>query len=368
MSLRLLIAGGGTGGHVFPALAVAEALRARKDGSQVLFVGTERGFEARAVPAAGFDIAFIRISGLKRVGLLGTVRTLLRLPLSLLSSWSILSRFQPQAVLGVGGYASGPVLLAAWLKRLPSAVAEQNSVPGFTNRVLGKLVRAVFGSFEHSARYFDARRFRVVGNPVRAALAEQAREERPAAATDTVRVLVLGGSQGARPLNEKLPQGFALAMQRGLKLEITHQAGEADAERARQVYAGQGVPATVHSFIDDMAAAYGAADLVVGRAGATTCAELTALGIPSILIPFPQAADDHQTLNARALADAGAAVVIPQHELDAESLSTALHALCGDGAGRLGQMREAARSLGRPEAAHQLVDALCALARGDKPW
>ncbi|MBN2359370.1 MAG: undecaprenyldiphospho-muramoylpentapeptide beta-N-acetylglucosaminyltransferase [Deltaproteobacteria bacterium] len=363
--MKVLIAGGGTGGHVFPALAVAQAIVAEPAGSQVLFAGTERGLEARAVPAAGFGLECVRVAGLKRMGWAGRLRGLALLPIAFVDSWRIISRFKPDVVLGVGGYASGPVVLCAWLRGVATAICEQNSVPGFTNRVLGRLVPAVLASFEVSRRYFAAERFHLVGNPVRAALIAP----RPDTyADDPVRVLVLGGSQGARPLNERLPAGFALAFKQGQQFSIVHQAGPNDVDKVRAAYAGLGIVADVRGFIDDMAAVYAQTDLVIGRAGATTCAELTALGLPAVLIPFPQAADDHQTVNARALVDAGAAVLLPQSELTAERMAAVLAPLTmGDGA-QLAQMADAARALGRPDAAAQVKTALERLVRGDRRW
>lgn len=362
--MRVLIAGGGTGGHVFPAIAVAQAIVADA-GSQVLFAGTERGLEARAVPAAGFAIEFVRVSGLKRMGVLGRLRGLALLPVAFVDSWRIISRFRPDVVLGVGGYASGPIVGCAWLRGIATAICEQNSVPGVTNRLLARLVPAVLASFDVSKHYFAGDRFHLVGNPVRAALVAPRKETY---ADDPVRVLVLGGSQGARPLNERLPAGFALAIKQGQQITIVHQAGANDVDKVRAAYAALGVSADVRGFIDDMAAVYAASDLVVSRAGATTCAELTVLGLPSVLIPFPQAADDHQTVNARALVEAGAAVLLPQSELTPERLAAALAPLMTDDGTQLQRMADAARALGRPDAAAQVRAALERLARGERRW
>jgi len=363
--MRALIAGGGTGGHVFPALAVAEALRAHDPQAEVLFVGTARGFEAEAVPAAGYPIELIRVSGLKRVGAVGRLRGMARLPGSFFSSWSILSRFNPDVVLGVGGYASGPVVMTACMRGIPTAICEQNSVPGFTNRVLGRFVRAVLASYEISAAYFDSDRFHLVGNPVRGALTEVSRITSTQGA---LKLLVLGGSQGARPLNERVPAGLARVAQQGVALRIQHQAGRHEGEAVAAAYRGLGVEAEVPAFIDDMAAAYAWADLAVARAGATTCAELTAIGLPAILVPFPQAADDHQTINARALAEGGAARLLPQSELNAETLAQAVLDLVAEGRRPLQEMAAAAARLGRPDAAARVVDALERLAGGERRW
>jgi UDP-N-acetylglucosamine--N-acetylmuramyl-(pentapeptide) pyrophosphoryl-undecaprenol N-acetylglucosamine transferase len=358
--MKLLIAGGGTGGHVFPAIAVADELLSRGDGSEVLFVGTKRGFEAKAVVAAGHNIEFVQVAGLNRVSKRAQLRSLALLPGALRSSWGILTKFAPDVVLGVGGYASGPLVLGAWLRTLPSAICEQNSIPGLTNRILGRIVDEVYGSFETSRDYFNANAFRLLGNPIRALLMTQVRVP---SVDKRVRILVLGGSQGARPLNQKLPQAFAQAIANGAALSIVHQAGLGDADEVRAAYARLGVDAEVRAFIDDMASAYAHTDLAVARAGATTCAELTALGIPSLLIPFPQAADDHQSINASVLAEAGAALVIPQRELEEDGLIQELSRLCQPGLDHLAQMSAAARSYGRPHAARDVVDALASLCK-----
>lgn len=359
--MRLLIAGGGTGGHVFPALAVAQALVAQDPHAEVLFVGTQRGFEARAVPAAGHEIVFIEISGVKGMGVGRGLRSLIQIPKAGLRSRQILRSFNPDVVLGVGGYASGPVVATAALLGIPTAICEQNSVPGLTNRILAKMVRAIFGSFAHSQGFFPSKKFTLVGNPVRREIIET--EPQAADNGAPLRVLVLGGSQGARPLNQALPKIFAAWAATGRGLMIRHQSGAPDLDSVRQAYAGLGLSVEVTAFIDDMASAYGQADLVVGRAGATTCAELTALGIPALLIPFPQAADDHQTLNARDLEQVGAAMILPQAELDSDAALTLLTSLDEDS---LQSMRLASQRLGRPQAADDVVRALHTLATGEK--
>lgn len=372
----MIIAGGGTGGHLFPGVAIAEELRGR--GHEVSFVGTARGIEARVLPREGFSLDLVDVGGLKGGGLGGLLRGAARLPRALVQSLLLLKRRAPQLVVGVGGYASGPVVMAAWLRGVPTAILEQNSVPGITNRALARVVRAVYASFGESARYFPAAKVELLGNPIRASVRAALQAAGNDAATHHNHaavqrrgpvLLVLGGSQGAHAVNllvrgaveewaarRAFGPGGAMAGAR-----LVHQSGSADAEALAARYAELGAPVEVRPFIDDMAAAYAASDLIVARAGATTLAEITAIGRPSLLIPFPQAADDHQTGNARALADRGAALLLPQAETTPASLGAAIEALLGDPARRQ-RMAEAARALGRPGAASAIVDRLVDLA------
>lgn len=355
--MRLVIAGGGTGGHLFPGIAVAEALREIDPSSEVLFVGTRKGIETREVPKAGFPLELIEVGGLKRVGAAKMAKTLVALPRSLLASRRILREFRADAALGVGGYASGPVLLSAALMGLPTAICEQNSVPGFTNRVLSKLVRRVYLTFENARAHFPSSKGELVGNPVRAAFRRAAAS--PAPDVERGLVFTFGGSQGARALNEALPDALRVLRDRGLAVRALHQAGKDDVEAVRARYQERGVEADVRSFIDDMVGEYRRADVVVCRAGASSCTELTALGVPAVLVPFPFAADDHQTLNARDLADAGAAVLLPQSELTPERLADELEPLLRD-RGRRDQLADRARALGRLDAAERVARAAMA--------
>lgn len=363
--MRLVIAGGGTGGHFFPGVAVAEEVLQRSKSSEVLFVGTARGIEARVCPREGYRLELIDVGGLKGGGVVGMAKGLLRVPRALLQSRAILTRFRPDLVVGVGGYASGPVCLVAALAGIPTAILEQNSVPGITNRILGRVVRAVFASFAESARFFPARRFQLIGNPIRAklraALADAASQKKDAAAQKTL--LVLGGSQGARALNELVPAACGLLAAEGRRdFAVVHQTGTTERDAVEARYRDHGVnDASVRDFIEDMAAAYRDADLLVCRAGATTLAELTALGRASLLIPFPAAADDHQTMNARSLDSAGAAKLLPQATTTPRLLADAIATLLADDDARR-RMAASARTLGRPEAAARIVDALAALA------
>jgi UDP-N-acetylglucosamine--N-acetylmuramyl-(pentapeptide) pyrophosphoryl-undecaprenol N-acetylglucosamine transferase len=360
--MRVLIAGGGTGGHLYPGIAVAEEVVAR--GGEVLFVGTTRGIEARVVPAAGYPLELLAISGLNRVGPTAFLRGVGRLPVAFLRSLSILRKFRPDVVLGVGGYASGPLVLAAALSGRPSAIQEQNSVPGVTNRVLGKVVRAVFTAFDAATSAFPAHKVVATGNPVRRAFTEKARTQPRAADTaQKHNLLVVGGSQGARAVSD-LVLGAAAILGKTQPLSIVHQTGTRDAERVEQAYAELGLTAdvTVRPFIDDMVAAYAAADLVIARAGALTLAELAIAGRPAILIPLPTAADDHQSKNAADFARAGAALVLPQTTTTPADLATALSTLLADPA-RRAQMSAAMTGLARPGAAAAVVDHLGKLAR-----
>ncbi|OGQ18093.1 MAG: undecaprenyldiphospho-muramoylpentapeptide beta-N-acetylglucosaminyltransferase [Deltaproteobacteria bacterium RBG_16_71_12] len=352
--MRLVIAGGGTGGHLFPGIAVAEALLDVDPASQVLFVGTERGIEARAVPKAGFPVRFIDVGGLKGLALTKRLTTLAQLPRSLVQARRILREFQADAVLGVGGYSSGPVLVAARTLGLPTAICEQNSVPGLTNRLLARLVDRIFVTFDASRSRFPSGKAELVGNPVRRSFRDAA--ARPAPPVERGLVFTFGGSQGARPLNEAAPAALALLQQRGHTVRALHQAGKSDVPAVEQAYRQGGVVAEVTPFIDDMVTAYRRAHVVICRAGATSCAELTALSVAAILVPFPQAADDHQTLNARDLEQVGACVVLPQTELTPERLADEIERLIADDA-RRDQLQDGARRAGRLEAAEAVARA-----------
>jgi len=355
---RLLIAGGGTGGHLFPGVAVAEALRAREPDAEVLFVGTERGIEARVLDGLGWQLATIDASGLKTVGLLGALKGLFRVPRALWQSRRIIKRFRPDAVIGVGGYASGPAVLAAWLMRRRTAILEQNSIPGLTNKILGKLARAVFIAFDETRRFFRAKKLIMTGTPIRAQIRDRLTaggEDRPARNGDRFRLFVFGGSQGAMAVNELVPDAVAQLAAAGRSLDVVHQTGQRDLDRTRERYAAAGVEADCRAFIDDMASEYHRADLVVARSGAATVAELAAAGVPAILIPYPTAADNHQEINAREMADRGAALMLRQADLDGSKLAEELMKLMED-PGALERMRSGMKALGRPNAADAIVD------------
>jgi UDP-N-acetylglucosamine--N-acetylmuramyl-(pentapeptide) pyrophosphoryl-undecaprenol N-acetylglucosamine transferase len=355
--MRLVIAGGGTGGHLFPGVAIAEEVKLRDPSAEVLFVGTARGIEARVCPKLGLPLELIDATGLKTVGALGAVKGLFRVPRALWQSRRILRKFKPDAVIGVGGYASGPVLLAAWMQRRPTAILEQNSIPGLTNKILGRFVRAIFLAFEETRRFFKPKRIQMTGNPIRAQLRERLLSAASTEKSSEFRIFCFGGSLGAKAVNDLLVDALAVLKAQGKPLPtIVHQTGKEEHPRIVARYAEAGVTAVeVREFIDDMAAEYGRADLVVARAGATTIAELTAVGRPAILIPYPFAADNHQERNAQALADAGAAIVHRQAELDGNKLAAEIVSLMADH-DRLARMRSAMKTLARPDAAGAIVD------------
>lgn len=363
--LRVVIAGGGTGGHLFPGIALAEEIRAR--GGEVHFVGTERGIEARAVPEQGYPLALIDVAGIKGRGVSGLLRGLLRLPRAWWQSLRLLRSLRPDVVVGVGGYASGPVVATAAMLRIPTAILEQNSIPGITNRILSRLVRKVFCTFPDVRGRFPARKVVLAGNPIRRQILGQlvAAGETTSAAAPAPhgpRLFVFGGSQGARAINDAVIAALPALLQRLPDLEIWHQTGKGDDERVRQAYAalGLGEPrARVAAFLKDMAAPYAWCDLVMCRAGATSLSELTAVGKPAVLVPFPHATDNHQEWNARALVDAGGAVLLRESEWSPAAVAEALGGLL-QAPERLATMSAAMRSAARPEAARTIVDAMSA--------
>jgi len=352
-----LIAGGGTGGHVFPALALAGEIRRRRPGASIVFVGTARGLETTLVPKAGFPLELVRAKGLVGKGWRPRLEGLRALPLAFLDSLRLLARHAPRAVVGVGGYASGPLVATAWARRIPTLIHEQNAIPGLTNRILARLARRIaVGTVRGAAALPGAI---VTGNPVRPAffeipsLVSRSKERR-------LRVLVVGGSQGAEILNRLMPGALARVAARGIAFDVVHQAGKGRAGEVVTAYGKRGLSgdrAFVHEFLDDMAAAYAAADLVVARAGAMTVAEVAAAGRPALLVPFAAATHGHQEANGRALESEGAAVVVTEAEATEESLAAALSGLLGDPL-RLLAMGEAARRSAAPDAASRLCDLL----------
>lgn len=349
-AVRVIIAGGGTGGHIYPGLAIAQEFRRRNGQTEVIFVGTARGMETRIVPREGFRLELIEVAALKRVGLARQLKTLAQLPGSFLAVRSLIKRFHPDVVIGVGGYASGPVGLVAALMGVPTMVAEQNALPGFTNRVLGRFVRAAAVSFEEAKRYFGEKA-EVTGNPVRAEFFE-IMDRTP---DETVHILVTGGSQGARAINDAVIGALPHLAAESARLSFVHQTGEKDYEIVRAAYEQAGVRAEVKPFIERMVDEFARADLVICRAGATTVAELAAAGRPAIFIPFPFAADDHQRKNAEAVERAGGGRVIPQSELTPERLTEELLKLMRE-PGELARMGAAGRRLGKRDAAASVVD------------
>ncbi|MGI9234456.1 MAG: undecaprenyldiphospho-muramoylpentapeptide beta-N-acetylglucosaminyltransferase [Woeseiaceae bacterium] len=354
MSARpILVMAGGTGGHVYPALAVAQQLQANS--RDVVWLGTQRGLESRVIPAAGIDIEWISVKGLRRKGVLALLIAPFQLAWALLQSLGVIFRRRPAAVLGMGGFVSGPGGVAAWLTRRPLVIHEQNAAAGLTNRLLARLARVVLQAFPGS---FNSRAdVETVGNPVREDIAAVPLPgARYPGREGPLRLLVLGGSQGALALNKTVPAALAL-LPNELQPIVRHQCGERTIETARNSYSIAGIDVELTPYIDDMAAAYAWADLVVCRAGALTVAELCAVGLPALFIPYPSAVDDHQTANARPMADAGAAVIINERDLSDSSLSDYLKDwLCERS--ELQSRADRARALARPEAL-QKISSIC---------
>jgi UDP-N-acetylglucosamine--N-acetylmuramyl-(pentapeptide) pyrophosphoryl-undecaprenol N-acetylglucosamine transferase len=345
MSARVLVMAGGTGGHVFPALAVADALRARE--IEVVWMGTRLGLEARVVPEAGIPVEWITIGGLRGKNFGTRLTAPFKVGLAVLQALRIVLRVRPAVVLGMGGYAAGPGGVAAWLTRRPLVIHEQNAIAGTTNRLLARVACRVLAAFPGA--FPDGIRAEVVGNPVRAAIAAlPVPDVRLADRSGPARLLVLGGSQGALALNEAVPEALA-RLPEELRPEVRHQAGRNTLDIARAAYARVGVEAEISEFIDDMAEAYGWADLAICRSGALTVSELAAAGVPAVLVPFPAAVDDHQTLNGGYLVAAGGAVLVPEKQLQPERLARVLAGLLPD-RGRLLDMARRARDAARPQA------------------
>jgi UDP-N-acetylglucosamine--N-acetylmuramyl-(pentapeptide) pyrophosphoryl-undecaprenol N-acetylglucosamine transferase len=354
--LRVVIAGGGTGGHLFPGIAVARELLARRPETAISFAGTAQGIEARVLPREGFALDLIRSGGLKGKSLIDRARGAWLVPAGLLDASSLLTRRGPDLVMGVGGYSSGPVVLMAALRGIPTMVLEQNAVPGLTNRLLARFVGAAAVTFDATRSYFGDKAF-VSGNPVRPEFFETAGASTEAGADDrssTASVLIFGGSQGAHAINMAMVEAAA-ELAADPHLRLTHQTGERDVEVVRAAYRQAGVQAEVEPFLYDMGRRLRLADLIVSRAGATTLAEITAAGKAAILIPLPNATDDHQRKNAEALAASGAAEVLLQRDATGSVLAQRIRALAGDRDAR-GRMARAAHALARPEAAKTIVD------------
>jgi UDP-N-acetylglucosamine--N-acetylmuramyl-(pentapeptide) pyrophosphoryl-undecaprenol N-acetylglucosamine transferase len=347
----VLIMAGGTGGHIFPGIAVADELRAR--GVPVLWMGAAGGLETELVPKAGIPIETLDIGGVRGKGLSTKLRAPLRIARAVFAARRVLRRTRPRSVLSMGGFAAGPGGIAAWLMGTPLLVHEQNRVPGATNRALARVARRVLAGF--SDAFAPSQKALWVGNPVRASIAELAApDQRFASRADAPRLLVLGGSLGAQALNTRVPEAIA-ALPADVRPQVRHQCGTKHADATRAAYAAAGVNANVEPFIDDMAAAYGWADLIVCRAGALTLAEIAAAGVGAVLVPYPHAVDDHQTRNADAFVDAGAALRIAESDATPARLHDELGRLLADRATLLA-MAQAARGLAKPQAAATIAD------------
>jgi UDP-N-acetylglucosamine--N-acetylmuramyl-(pentapeptide) pyrophosphoryl-undecaprenol N-acetylglucosamine transferase len=350
--LSVVIAGGGTGGHLFPGIAVAGEFAVRNPQSRILFVGAGRSFEKDALARAGYPQRIIAIEGIKGRGLWAKARAAMKIPGALLHSAGILAEAQADLVVGVGGYAAGPVALAAWIKNIPVVLCEQNTVPGITNRMLFPIAKRVYVSFENTRGKIDPLKQRITGNPVRQPILDASTRETKQKNTFTI--LIVGGSQGAHAINLAMMDALP-RMRQGRKIHIVHQTGAKDQDQVAGAYRKAGIDAEVKAFFHDMASRYSQADLVVCRAGATTVAELTAMGKPALFIPYPFAADNHQEYNARALVDHGAAIMVPERELNGTDLAWRIDALAG-APDRLAAMATRSRMLGKPEAAKTIVD------------
>jgi len=360
--LHIVIAGGGTGGHLFPGVAVAQEFAARRPGSRILFVSTGTEFERKVLDRANFQLSPITVEGLKKRGILNQIRAVVKLPVSVWESWRILSAFKPDLVLSVGSYAAGPVGLSAWLMGIPLVLHEQNILPGITNRILSRFARRIYVSFPDSRTHFDPEKTRVSGNPIRREFIDMvsapsdrsvAQDNRP------FTVLILGGSQGAHSINMAVKDALPHLGQLQ-RFAFIHQTGHRDEAEVKEAYESARITGTVKSFFNDMADRYAAADLIVCRAGATTVAEVTVLGKPVIFIPFPYAADDHQALNARNLQQAGAADMILEKDLSGSVLAEKISGYAASPE-RLDRMAGRSREFGRPDAARIIVEDCCRL-------
>jgi len=357
--VRVVIAGGGTGGHLFPGIAIAEEILARGNTHRIIFIGTKKGIEHRILRQLGYELQEIDIEGVKGRGLKALIKVTYQIPHSMWQSRQILKRFCPDAVIGVGGYASGPAVVTARIMGIPTAIAEQNAVPGITNRILSKFANLIFVTYAETKDWFPQSKVIVSGNPIRKVFAAGragAQEEK-----QYRQLLIFGGSQGAEAINKNVIAMMPQLQKMKDKLRVLHQTGDREVETVRRAYEQFGLDAQVTPFIVNMADAYAAADLIICRAGATSLAEITAAGKAAILIPYPWAANDHQTKNAEALASAGAAVIINEHELNGQKLFGVIDDLLANKQ-KLRQMEEASVKLGNIKAAAKIVDACMGLA------
>jgi UDP-N-acetylglucosamine--N-acetylmuramyl-(pentapeptide) pyrophosphoryl-undecaprenol N-acetylglucosamine transferase len=356
--MKIVIAGGGTGGHLFPGIAVAQEFKGRDSSTLILFIGTERGIESRVVPKEGFEIKYISSEGIKGKGVLKKMRAAAKIPLSIFQAMLICNRFQPDRVIGVGGYASGPVGAASFLLGYPVVIQEQNLFPGVTNRILGRVADLIFTSFEGTEKFFKGRKVCFTGNPVRKEIAElrfQILNRQSSIVNRQFNILVFGGSQGAHSMNTAMVEGLKFLEGAKDSIFIIHQTGEKDFEIVKRAYNEKGFNAEVTPFIYNMAGAYKKADLVISRAGATTLSELTSCGKAAILIPFPFAVDNHQEKNATVLKEHKAAEVIIERDLSGKILADRILSLANDRV-RLSEMERESKKMGRPNAAKEIVE------------
>lgn len=363
--MKIIIAGGGTGGHLFPGLAIAEEFRKRDASNEIIFVGTEHGIESRIVPREGYRLLFVRAAGIVGKSAVRKVKGLFTLALSFIDARKILDAEQPNVVIGVGGYAAGAIVLLAALRHIPTLIHEQNSVPGTTNKVLGRFVDRICITYQESSTSFPMGTTFLTGNPIRPKILKGERDAAYALfslSRDLFTVFVFGGSSGAQSINRTVVDALNHLGDLKDKIQVLHQTGERDHENIRDAYRKAGVRGAAAPFIYQMAEAYAVADLVISRAGATTLAELTALGKPAVLIPYPHAAGRHQEFNAMKLRQMGAAYMVLDHEMKGETLARYIRELYENSRLR-SEMQKASRSLGRPEAGSRIVDITVSLVK-----
>ena len=351
--MRIVIAGGGTGGHLFPGIAIAEEFLKRDDKTRIIFIGTKKGIESKLLGQLGYELREIDIEGVSGRGGKALVRGAYQIPQSMLQSGRILKQFRPHIVFGVGGYASGPAVLTAHFMRIPTAIAEQNAIPGITNRILGNFVNKIFVTYAQTRTYFPQAKVILSGNPVRAAFVMERSKEKEK--KDYWQLLVFGGSQGAEAINKSIIDILPQLQNMKNKIHVLHQTGSRQLEDIKKAYEQFGIQAKVTPFIVDMAGAYAEADLIICRAGATSLAEITAAGKAAILIPYPWATNDHQLKNAQALAAEGAALMIPERELSGGKLFGAIENLLRDEE-KLRQMEKNSLRMSKVDSAATIVD------------
>jgi len=359
LELRLVITGGGTGGHVFPGVAIAEEMDALCR-LRCLWIGTGRPVGKKALEQKDWGYKILHVRPLKGGGAVNILQSLVHLPLAIMKAAAVLKRFKPDVVLGVGGYVSGPVLAAARILRIPTAIHEQNLLPGLANKMAAKFVDRVFISFEASRPYFSNKSIECAGNPVRKDILEQAASPTDEPGNGSVHILVLGGSQGASGLNRLVSSALKILFQSGQKFSVIHQTGVQDFQEMQAFYKDAGMDVAVNEFINEMGIAYSWADLIICRAGATTLAEITAVGKPVICIPYPHSADGHQGLNARAIYEAGAGLYFEEGDVGAVRLASEIEKLMSSPE-TLADMTVNARKLGRPEAAAMIARSIIKL-------
>lgn len=363
--MKIIIAGGGTGGHLFPGIAIAQEFKIKDNSAQMLFVGTEKGIESRVVPSEEFEIRYISAEGLKGRGILKKMKSVCKIPIGIIQSIKILNSFRPDIVIGVGGYASGPVCAASFLLGYPLVIQEQNLFPGFTNRIIGRFADLIFTSFEETEKFFNKEKVHLTGNPIRKGIAEFESEDKvfelkfhaEASSLKPLKftLLIFGGSQGAHSINKAMVDGLEYLAKFKDSVFIIHQTGITDLEFVKKSYEKMGFESEVVPFINNMADSYKKADLVICRAGATTISEITACGKAAVLIPFPFAVNNHQEMNARVLKDNGAAEMIIERDLNGEVLANKILFLMQSRT-RLLEMERESKKMGKPDAAKEIVE------------